>query len=120
LPNVEISSPQEFTITVILVWALGWFLRQREAGAGPLSPDGIRASDVLLMPFSIRSAYVHAGSEYSKVRERIANVAFCAVVWLVGVAILASLVHTYGPGLGSCPAGTHLQGGQGGGEQFCE
>jgi hypothetical protein len=119
--NVEIADPQEFVLVALAVWAIGLFLRRREsADPKARNPFGIQGSDIFLMPFSLRSAYVNAGTEYEKASERIANVVFCAVLWLVGVAILSSLVHDYGYIFGGCPDGQHLRGGQGGGEQYCE
>ena len=107
----------DYIYAVFALWVLGFIAKQ-------MSPDQAKdpksLANVALLPWTVGSMY--AAGEHESRRDRVLAVAVFAIVWVLAVAIASGMVHEFRAGNlpGSCPAGQHLEGGQGGGEQSCE
>lgn len=111
----------QFIVVAFASWVLGLILRSGEDPNSARVQHSGRGSDFFLLPFTVVSVYRQQvkDNDLRHWYEKIATIAFMVGFWMF-LVFMAGVLWDAAAQWGACPSGQHLQGGQGGGEQFCE
>jgi hypothetical protein len=107
----------DYICAVLVLWLIGYIVNLRQPEQ---KEDGEGWGSLWLLPLTAGKMF-RAG-QYKTRAQRVGTVVVALAIWLVAVVVLSGMVDQFRHGglPGDCPAGQHLQGGQGGGEQYCE